>query len=274
MKTSAYLRQQPRSYILGLAVLLAILLSSVEYLINRGIHLTPLYLIPIAIAAVPLGRWGGYLVSAVSIASMYYLTHQLSQQGGITITHHINFAIWGVAFLFVSEVLARVKSAFVTQWEQARRDGLTGAATSEFFYEGMEKALGQARRKSDPLAVASISVLGEDGSERVKDETLVGIAAVLKKIARTDDLVGRTRDSRFTIFMPSTHHKSSVLISRRVEDHLIKEFNRHGWKSTFSVSAVCFENLPANLEELRSQVRAAADEVAAQGQNLMKHRVI
>ena len=59
MFISEYLREQPRMYMLMLAIIFIVLIGVLDFNFGESIVFSNLYLIPVAVAAVSMGLFGG-----------------------------------------------------------------------------------------------------------------------------------------------------------------------------------------------------------------------
>lgn len=103
----------------------------------------------------------------------------------------------------------------------ARTDALTGLMNRRAFTEASERELARAERYALPL---SVCVLDVDHFKRVNDThghaagdaVLVGLARILKTMARRSDLTGRWGGEEFVLLFPQTGDAGARIAAERV----------------------------------------------------------
>ncbi|HEX7603004.1 MAG TPA: diguanylate cyclase [Polyangiaceae bacterium] len=103
----------------------------------------------------------------------------------------------------------------------ARTDALTGLMNRRAFTEASERELARAERYALPL---SVCILDVDNFKRVNDThghasgdaVLVGLARILKTMARRSDLTGRWGGEEFVLLFPQTGDAGARIAGDRV----------------------------------------------------------
>lgn len=125
------------------------------------------------------------------------------------------------------ELLARVRAGTrVLELESrlnflARTDALTGLLTRRTFLEFMEREWGRAHRHLFPLSCVMIDIdffkrINDTHGHRAGDQTLRGIARILRQNCRTSDIIGRYGGEEFCVLLPETNEEDAVLWADRV----------------------------------------------------------
>jgi len=125
-------------------------------------------------------------------------------------------------------LVLRYGLAKVAEWQsQVIHDELTGLYNRRFIQEAGKKELAKAFRYewkgiSYPLSIIRIDV---DNFKRVNDEeghlagdkVLQQVAALLEKVCRESDIVGRTGGDEFTILLPDTTEEGAQVLMAKLK---------------------------------------------------------
>jgi diguanylate cyclase (GGDEF)-like protein len=279
INVSHYLRQQPRFHILVLCVALVVLVAVLERMFEGDVSLAVAYLIPVSLAAIPLGRWGGITISLASaitvvVAAVMDIGWKLPP-----ITVYINAGTVLVSLVFITLLLASVKLAFTEEWKQARTDQLTGVANLSYALEMAGSALHEARVSSAMITVAALTldnlkqVSAEKGT-KVGDAILSNTGDLLNRVLRSKGFAGRHDSNRFILVLPEAGTKASGQMFKKLEQHLVMLIKRQKWPVNFTLAAITFVLLPADVEEMRDQVFKLADSAATPGKHSIEHTIV
>lgn len=276
---STYLRQQPRFHILLLCVALVILIAVLERMFEGDVTLAIAYLVPVALAAIPLGKWGGIMISLASALTVVAV--EVIEIGGKfpSSAVYINAGTVLGSLAFITVLLSKVKVAFAEEWKQARTDQLTGLSNLSHSLEMAADALSEARLNGKMITVAALTLdnlkeLNAEKGSKWGDAILASTGELIKRVLRGKDFAGRHESNRFMIVFPNTGTKGSGPMIRRIEQHMTALINRNGWSITFSIGAVTFALLPADVEEMRDLVFKLADATATPGKHSVKHEIV
>jgi diguanylate cyclase (GGDEF)-like protein len=279
MRVSEYLIEQPRYHVLVFSLLLIVLLGFVQFHFGGLLVLTPLYLIPVAVSAVALGREGGFMASLVSVLVWLIIDLMHAGTSHIGVWPYVNAAVGLAGFIFVAVMLANVKVAFAAERKSARTDELSGLLNKTFFLENAERMLGKCRIDKKKMTVAA--VLMKDLAEFMEiagtgagDELIRIVGAVIKRIMRKNDLAGRHGENMFMIVMPDTDQTGILPILERMEGHLVSATTRNNFSMIFTIGAVTFIEMPSNLAEMRDTVYDFTSGAVSAEENTIKHRTI
>ena len=127
-----------------------------------------------------------------------------------------------VPFIYhMANVLSSVLSAVNRIRQMAARDSLTGLFNREYFDEQSERAWQLARRYGHDMAVAIMDLdhfkgVNDTHGHMVGDRMLREFADILRRVARTSDVVARYGGDEFVVLLPETDLAGGVSVGDRI----------------------------------------------------------
>ena len=100
-------------------------------------------------------------------------------------------------------------------------DGLTGLANRRLFDDTLARAVARSRRTGEPLALAVVDIdhfkaVNDVHGHQVGDEVLRQLAAALRQVARTEDLVARYGGEEFVLIATNATVDDAVVLAERL----------------------------------------------------------
>ncbi|MEK6372631.1 MAG: GGDEF domain-containing protein [Acidobacteriota bacterium] len=128
-------------------------------------------------------------------------------------------------------------------------DGLTQVANKRHFVDFLEREIARATRHGRPLALALFDV---DHFKRTNDEyghlagdrVLQGIASVVAKQVRREELIARYGGEEFAVVLPETSVEDAALFCERIRADVERErfeFDGEPLRATISLGAAALE---------------------------------
>ncbi|MBZ5639575.1 MAG: GGDEF domain-containing protein [Acidobacteriia bacterium] len=107
--------------------------------------------------------------------------------------------------------------------EQANHDGLTGLVNKRHFMKSLGILIDAAGRRAQPLAVFMFDIdhfkrYNDSNGHQAGDEILRGVADVLRRSLRPQDLAGRYGGEEFIVAMPLTDGTQAFQAAERIRD--------------------------------------------------------
>jgi diguanylate cyclase (GGDEF)-like protein len=104
--------------------------------------------------------------------------------------------------------------------EQASSDPLTGLANHRSLQRRLAQEVARAVRHGTPLSVAVIDIdhfkqINDSAGHETGDETLVRVADCLSRLARAEDMLGRTGGDEFAWILPETNRDQALVAVER-----------------------------------------------------------
>ena len=264
---------------LGQFVLVAVLIlgvALVDFATGQEIRIYPLYFIPVALAAIMLGRLGGILASVSS--AFLWLFANLAVDGVYSYSADWiwlwNTVIQGAAFCFIAELVFRLHSGHIRESQLARLDKLTGLINSRAFMEQAPMLMDICRREGQPVAMAYIDL---DGFKQVNDtrghqkgdDVLRAAAYAMKSTVRVSDLLARVGGDEFAVMLPNTPEEGAVEVLEKLRAAIETGMRLLDCSVTASIGAAAYSVPPPRLDDA---IRAA-DEVMYAVKSNGKNRV-
>ncbi len=104
--------------------------------------------------------------------------------------------------------------------DQAASDPLTGVANHRTLQQRLSAEVARAVRHETPLSVAVLDLdhfkqLNDSGGHEAGDEMLVRVSRCLRKLARTEDVLGRVGGDEFAWILPETTREQALVAVER-----------------------------------------------------------
>jgi diguanylate cyclase (GGDEF)-like protein len=248
-------RQFPRYQVLVAGFLLVGLLGYLDYLSGYEAGFSLVYVLPLLLATWMAGMTSGLILSVV--AACVWLVADIA--AGNAYSHPL-VAGWNTLirlgfFCVVTYLQGRLHQALLRAEHASRIDNLTGALTSGFFYECLDREIDRLGRYGRPLTVAYLDLDGfkavnDNYGHLVGDRVLRVVADGAKSRLRKTDMIARMGGDEFALLCPETDEDSAQTVINGVIRRLGEEMRAGGWPVTFSVGVVTCHEAPAGSEEL------------------------
>lgn len=228
--------------------------------------LSNLFLLPIVLAAVTLGR-RGTLVVFCAVAAAFLVLVGLS--GGFADPLPALAArIFGELgpFALVAYLTQRLTSSIVMARrriaELAERDGLTGLVNQQFFREMLQREH-EARAGGGAY---SLLMLDMDRLKQVNDTwgheagnaALQHVAEAVRRVARASDVACRYGGDEFAVFLPEASPQAAEVVAQRVRNSVYKSLFHPGSRAQRLTVSVGVGSYPRD-GRTAGEVLAAAD---------------
>lgn len=265
-----------KTFLVTLALLLAVLQSVINYLAGPDFSFALFYLLPIAFVAWLVGRGAGYAVAfacALGYFSSEYFSTRFDEREHIAAFNAL--ARLG-AFLFAAFFISALRRSHEHERELARTDDLTGATNRRSFFEAAQTEINRARRHRHPFTVAYIDIdnfkeLNDQRGHAAGDSVLRAVTGAIKQNIREIDLVARLGGDEFVLLLPETDEEASRTVVSRVRLNLDELVGRGGWGVTFSIGVVTWVTPPRTVDTMIRQADDTMYEVKNTGKNRVAH---
>jgi diguanylate cyclase (GGDEF)-like protein len=142
-------------------------------------------------------------------------------------------------------------------FEMASLDGLTRLFQRHYSSAAAEIEWKRANRRQHPLSILMIDVdnfkmINDTRGHDYGDSVLRRVAATLRKICRSEDVISRYGGDEFMILLPETASDGAVLLAERIRKTFETTQNSEGGKfATVSIGIASYPISPAhNIEDL------------------------
>jgi len=248
-------RLRAAKYIVVLAgFALSALLGVIDYVSGHDLVLSALYVLPLALVTWHAG-WAWGVVTAVVSAGIWLTVDIIDYQHSGVFFVGLNTAIMFALFLVVVYLVGLLHRTMGRLEESSRLDSLTGALTSDYFYECLAKEMDRLGRYGHPLTVAYVDL---DGFKAVNDryghpmgdDVLRRVVVCVKSRLRKTDFVARLGGDEFVFLCPETDEVAARSAVTEVVARLTEEMRLGGWPVTFSIGVVTCYQAPGSSAEL------------------------
>jgi diguanylate cyclase (GGDEF)-like protein len=266
----------PRSRIVQIlvTVLLALIVTMIDFETSNEIRLYPFYFLPIAFAASTIGRRGAFLTSLLCtilwfVSNFFGDTYFSSPWIWLW-----NTAIEASAYLIVAALVSRLHESLLHERDAARVDSLTGLLNLRAFHERAPDLIGLCHRESQPVVLAYIDLdhfkqVNDTQGHQRGDEVLRVAARIIRSNLRATDLLGRFGGDEFVALLPNSSAEAATETLDRLRASIESWMRSERCNVTASIGAVAFQHAPSSLEA----VIGAADEAMYTVKHSGKNRV-
>lgn len=197
-----------------------------DYLVHPiGVHLGPLYVLPICLACWRLNMKVG-LGIAVFAAALSVAMRSVSHHDLVLGAVLANMVLQAFALCVVAAIVSNFRFSFERERIVARHDGITGALTRSSFEQRAKSMMAAAAAERQPLLLAFLDL---DGFKTINDRYGHGAGdLVLKRFAdecrsalRREDCFGRMGGDEFAVLM----RLPSAELAQETAERLHERFN-------------------------------------------------
>lgn len=227
-----------------------------------------LYLLPVVLACITLGRWWGLAFAAAATASISILSLSAANAAGGRPVEAV-LVIGAVFFLlawFFGGILEVEKATTAQLLAMANEDSLTGLGNYRFFRDQLTLALERSSKEQEPLSlilldIDSFKLYNDTCGHTQGDLLLQELAALLRMHTPPQAMLTRHSSDEFAVILPRTGlqqaDKTAGQLNRVVAEHpLPPQINHLFDRLTVSVGIANYPYHAQNAQELLE----AADE--------------
>jgi diguanylate cyclase (GGDEF)-like protein len=239
--------------IMGIIFILIIYL--LDYLTGYKMSFSIFYIPAIALIAWYVGRFPGFLISALSALLWLWADiasgHKYDSLSLMTWNTLMRFLI----FIIISYLVSENKKLFQEHKDMSLSDSLTGISNGRHFYTIANKEIERACRFKESLTVAYFDIdnfkeINDQLGHNEGDNLLKIVALTTKSNIRSIDAVARLGGDEFAILFPNTNYEQSKIALEKIKKLLTKEMEKRGWSVTFSFGSVTSTEKRMPIEEL------------------------
>jgi diguanylate cyclase (GGDEF)-like protein len=262
----------------GLAMLLLLLISGIDYLTPPQITTSVFYVAPIALAAWFGGRRSGLVMAAA--ATVAWLVKDIGR--GVPYAE-LWILSWNTAarlsmFAIIALLITEVRIRLQREEQLARIDSLTGLFNARAFQTELSLELARTGRSGQPLSFAYLDLdnfkpVNDEHGHAEGDRALAEVAEVLRTELRRSDVVGRIGGDEFAIILPATGAHDARAVVTKLQLCIRERMSRHGWAITASIGLITCAAPPSDGEALMRAADRLMYRVKGSGKNTFAHDV-
>jgi diguanylate cyclase (GGDEF)-like protein len=192
--------------------------------------LLPLYVIPLAGAAVAFGRWWTIIVMAAVVAALCFALGLLTP--GIDVGAP-DFAVQLISVITPGAAVALILAALIEQMHSAvqrisdlaSRDALTGLLNLRAFEEVLQQEHRKAERFGRPFSLVIVDVdnlaqVNEMLGHEAGSQILGSVAAAIGRSIRNSDIAARLGGDEFIVLLIEADAATGASIARRIRNNV------------------------------------------------------
>jgi len=258
---------------------LSILIGAIRYLTGPELALSVIYLIPIFIVTIYVGRWAGIIISITSASSWLAADLMMLHTFSNPLIPYINETFRLTVFLVITFILSELSNTIERQKELAMIDPLTQIANRRAFIKLSRIEIKRARRFKHPLSVAYIDIdnfkyINDNFGHSVGDNLLSLVAETIKDTTRETDLTARLGGDEFVILMSDTEAESAYLVANKIQKKFLHLMQENEWPVTCSIGLVTFNCSPGSIDDLIKEADNTMYSAKQNGKNMIKHKIV
>jgi diguanylate cyclase (GGDEF)-like protein len=274
-----WIDELPGGVVFAIALMSIALVGIVDELSGYEVDLTPLYLLPIWLAAWFLGAAGGLALALAGAVAWWAADVATRAYAPRTLVEVLNFAMELVVFATVALLVAAVRRRLRSESGLARTDPLTGLLNRRGFLEVARREMARSRRNGRAITVAMIDVdhfkeVNDRRGHEAGDHLLAGLGAALRASTRSVDACARVGGDEFAVLLPETDGTGVEGVLDRMRMVLVEAGSgaaEDDGAVTVSVGAATFASAPSSLDEMLRAADRMLREVKAAGRNGLRY---
>lgn len=249
-----------------------ILVGFLDYITGAEIRATPLYFLPLSLAAWRLGPVGAVLAVMVAVVIWVLSNSAAGLRYTADFVWVLNALSQTLAFGTVAGLLVWARRLLDREKQLARTDSLTRLSNVRAFRDDIEAAAAASRRSGRPLTLAYIDldnfkcVNDRHGHSR-GDRLLTDVAAVIRASVRVTDSAARMGGDEFALCLPDTDHRQAAVLFERLRAALVPVFDVGECQVSASIGAFCWARPPEMIDAMIAAADQKMYEVKKGGKN-------
>lgn len=239
---------------IGTVVLFAII-TALRFQVGPEFAFSILFVIPVSFSCWFISARAGLWTALLATLAMFIFDWQ---HRGLLRGNQV--ALWDLLmnaamFLFVTFILAQVRTLYAEEQHHSRHDLLTGLLNRRAFTESLDLEAGRARRLPRPFTLVYIDLdhfkdVNDLQGHEVGDALLREVARTLVTGVRNVDVVARIGGDEFMMLLPETGADAARAAVGKVQQRLREMAREKKWPISSSIGAVTLAAPMAYAEEM------------------------
>jgi diguanylate cyclase (GGDEF)-like protein len=253
---------------LGAAAMVAFITVVAALTGGAGSPMANLYLLPIVVVAMTLGRPGTLVVfAAVAFAFLSLLAGDgpLPPAGELATRLFGQLGPWALVAYLTQALAGTILSARRRIEEMSERDGLTGMLNMRTFKGLLTREHGLRAR--DARGIYAILMVDMDDLKALNDEhghqagnrAITTVASAIQRAIRNTDLAARSGGDEFVVFLPDATAEVAEIVAQRIRNHVYRSLFPVGERLQRMTASVGVSAYPRDGAHVDDVVAAAAE---------------
>jgi diguanylate cyclase (GGDEF)-like protein len=258
--------------------LLIFVIGLIDYLTGFELAFSFFYVLPISLVAWFADRRIGLIASFVSAIIWFLADIYSGQIYSQPVIYYWNTAIRLAFFIIVTLLLTGLKKALEHEKNLSRSDSLTGAISSNYFYDLLQIEIDRSQRYQHPYTVAyfdldNFKAVNDQFGHSEGDRVLCTIVNLTREKLRKTDIIARLGGDEFVILFPETDPSTAQMAISKIHQSLLTEMKKNNWPVTFSIGVITFLVSPGTTNELIKKTDSLMYSVKNNGKNSISYAV-
>jgi diguanylate cyclase (GGDEF)-like protein len=278
MRPSTFISSIPQPVLYLFYIVIVFFLWVFDSLTGPDLSFLVFYLVPILMATWFSGKYAGGTIAVVCAAAWFFSDVLSHSSYSHPIVPYWNVTVKLCVFIFIVEILSRLKDSLATEKDLARKDGLTGAANRRSFFESAQIEIDRMHRYKHPFSLAYIDLddfkhvndtMGHDTGDRV----LRIVAGTIIKNIRSTDIFARIGGDEFVLLLAETGAGQAQAVVDKLHIALQERMDKGRWPVSFSIGVMTFIRSPSGVDEIIKKADALMYAAKKEGKNRIKYAV-
>ena len=193
--------------------------------------MTNLYLLPIVVVAMTLGRQGALVVfAAVTLAFLSLLAGEgpFGPAGELATRLFGQLGPWALVAYLTQALAGTILSARRRIEEMAERDSLTGMLNLRTFKALLAREHGlRARDGRGGYAILLVDMddlkaLNDEHGHQAGNRGITTVASAIQRAIRNTDMAARSGGDEFLVFLPDATAETAEIVAQRIRNHVYR----------------------------------------------------
>lgn len=223
-----------------------------------GLHIAPLYMVPVSLVSWRLGLRAGITVALIAAATSLAIC--LACAGPAKALALSNLALQLLTLPVLAAIVASFRCSFHREHFLARRDGATGAYNRVAFGQTAERMISEASSRGRRLLLVyfdldGFKIINDRYGHEAGDRVLENLGAAANSALRPGGCFGRMGGDEFAVLMPLDPKEDAGEITERLHGQLSAALSATGHGATCSMGAIVIpHDLGLTLKDMMRRV--------------------
>jgi diguanylate cyclase (GGDEF)-like protein len=226
-----------------------------------------LYLLPIVVVAMTLGRQGTIVVfAAVTLAFLSLLAGEVpfGPAGELATRLFGQLGPWALVAYLTQALAGTIMSARRRIEEMAERDSLTGMLNLRTFKALLAREHGLRTRDGRGgyaillVDVDDLKALNDEHGHQAGNRGITTVASAIQRAIRNTDMAARSGGDEFLVFLPEATAETAEIVAQRIRNHVYRSLFPVGERLQRMTASVGMAAWPRDGSQAEDIVAAAA----------------
>ncbi|MDJ0509710.1 MAG: diguanylate cyclase [Crocosphaera sp.] len=264
-------------WIISFSLVLVIIITLIDYLIQIDLGISIFYLIPILLVTWYTNRKLSFLFCFICSLAWFAAEITISRNTNLWIEEW-NATVRFSFFLILSSLLSELKNAYEREKKLARIDNLTGAFNRRYFREILQEEIERFDRYHHSFTLAYFDVdnfkmVNDKFGHSRGDDLLITITETIKFSIRQTDVLSRLGGDEFAVLLLEIKGENTNMVLKRIQEELSDIIKKTKLPISFSIGAITYYQTPKSVDHAIEEVDRLMYKIKKTGKNGIQHTV-